>query len=113
MILMILHWPLLHCPIPLILLQTPRLQRPILLLLHMIRNPYLNILNLLLLQFLLPTPSPLLPVPNMNILLLARETRNVTQYATPTKQPRTNLLIASDINRDPLSMRDPPSKFSL
>ena len=45
----------------------------------------------------LPTPSPSLPVPNMDIVLLARERRNLTKYATPTKKPRMNLLMASGI----------------
>ena len=47
----------------------------------------------------LPTPSSSLPVPNMDITLLARERRHVTKYATPTTKPRMNLLMANDIKR--------------
>ena len=47
----------------------------------------------------LPTPSPSLPVPNMDIALLAWERRYMTKYATPTKKPRMNLLMASNIKR--------------
>ena len=47
----------------------------------------------------LPTPPPSLPVPNMDIALLAWERRYMTKYATPTKKPRMNLLMASNIKR--------------
>ena len=39
------------------------------------------------------------PIPNMDITLLAQERRHVTKYSTPTKKPRMNLLIISDIKR--------------
>ena len=35
----------------------------------------------------------------MDVALLAQERRNVTKYATQTKKPRMNLLMASDIKR--------------
>ena len=35
----------------------------------------------------------------MDITLLARERRHVTKYATPTKKPSMNLLMANDIKR--------------
>ena len=47
----------------------------------------------------LPTPSSSLPVPNMDIAILAPERRNVTKYATPTKKPRMNVLMANNIKR--------------
>ena len=45
----------------------------------------------------LSTSPSSLPVPNMDVALLAQERRNVTKYATPTKKPRMNLLMANDI----------------
>ena len=47
----------------------------------------------------LSTPSSSLPLPNMDIAILARERRHVTKYATPTKKPRMNLLMVNDIKR--------------
>ena len=47
----------------------------------------------------LSTLSSSLPVPNMDIAILAREKRHVTKYTTPTKKPRMNLLMANDIKR--------------
>ena len=35
----------------------------------------------------------------MDVAILAQERRHVTKYATPTKKPRTNLLMANDIKR--------------
>ena len=43
--------------------------------------------------------SSSLPIPNMDVALLAQERRNVTKYSTPTKKPRINILITSDIKR--------------
>ena len=45
------------------------------------------------------TSSSSLPIPNMDVTLLAQERRHVTKYSTPTKKPRMNLLMASDIKR--------------
>ena len=47
----------------------------------------------------LSTSSSYLPIPNMDVTLLAQERRHVTKYSTPTKKPRMNLLMASDIKR--------------
>ena len=47
----------------------------------------------------LSTSSSSLPIPNEDVALLAQERRNVTKYATPTKKPRMNLPMASDIKR--------------
>ena len=47
----------------------------------------------------LSTSSSSLPIPNMDVALLAQERRNVTKYSTPTKNPRMYLLIISDIKR--------------
>ena len=47
----------------------------------------------------LSTPSSSLPVPNMDTAILAQERRHITKYATPTKKPRMDLLMANDINR--------------
>ena len=35
----------------------------------------------------------------MDVAILAQERRHVTKYATPTKKPRMNLLMANDIKR--------------
>ena len=45
------------------------------------------------------TSSSYLPIPNMDVTLLAQERRSVSKYSTPTKKPRMNLLMASDIKR--------------
>ena len=47
----------------------------------------------------LSTSSSYLPIPNMDVTLLAQERRHVTKYSTPTKKPRMNLLMANDIKR--------------
>ena len=47
----------------------------------------------------LSTSSFSLPIPNMDVAILAQEGRHVTKYATPTKKPRMNLLMANDIKR--------------
>ena len=47
----------------------------------------------------LSTSSSSLPIPNMDVTLLAQERRHVTKYSTPTKKPRMNLLMANDIKR--------------
>ena len=47
----------------------------------------------------LSTSSSSLPVPNMDVAILAQERRHVTKYATPTKKPRMNLLMANGIKR--------------
>ena len=47
----------------------------------------------------LSTSSSSLPIPNMDVAILAQERRNVTKYATPTKKPRMNLLMANDIKQ--------------
>ena len=47
----------------------------------------------------LSTSSSSLPIPNMDIAVLAQERRHVTKYATPTRKPRMNLLMANDIKR--------------
>ena len=47
----------------------------------------------------LSTSSPYLPIPNMDVAILAQERRNITKYSTPTKKPRMNLLITCDIKR--------------
>ena len=39
----------------------------------------------------LSTSSSSLPIPNMDVALLAQERRNITKYSTPTKKPRMNL----------------------
>ena len=47
----------------------------------------------------LSTSSSSLPIPNMDVAILAQERRHVTKYATPTQKPRMDLLMANDIKR--------------